>query len=130
LSITLIGIEGEQLARKIIREHFKVFDIQQLDWLVHKNGRYYAIEVKHKEMFKPPPFKGQGLNISQIERRISLYKDTGIRCLLLVIEKDSNGVYWQWLDILETTEYFDTKNKVRIYNISNFIKLKGDVRCG
>jgi hypothetical protein len=124
MSITQIGIEGEQLARKIIQQYFGAKDIQQIDWLVHKNRIWYAVEVKHKEMFMPPPFEGQGLNISQIKRRTELYKETGIRCLLLVINKNTGKVYWQWLDILESTEYFDTRNGVRIYNIQNFKKLK------
>jgi hypothetical protein len=127
MSITQIGIEGEQLARKILNEHFKVYDIQQLDWLVHKDSKWYAVEVKHKEMYVPPPFKGQGLNVSQINRRMQLYKETGIRCLLLVIDKSTKEIYWQWLDILEETEYHDTRNKVRIYNIKNFKKIKA--RC-
>jgi len=124
MSITEQGRQGEIIARKILKEIFKVDKIFQADWLVNAKGIWYVIEVKHKELFKPPPFYGQGLDIRQVKARMNFYKDAGIRCLFLVIEKPSNEVFWQWLDILETTKYFDTKNNIRIYDINNFNKCK------
>ncbi len=78
------------------------------------------IAVKHKEMFNPPPFQGQGLDIRQVRARMAFYKDTGMRCLFLVIDASTGMQYWQWLDELENTKYFDTRNSVRIYNVSQF----------
>lgn len=60
MSITEIGREGEVLARKILKS-WNVDDIFQADWMIRKNGKWFVVEVKHKEMFKPPPFYGQGL---------------------------------------------------------------------
>lgn len=120
MSITIDGINGEKMARAILKDVFKVENIFQLDWIVYKNGIYYAVEVKHKELFMPPPFIGQGLDIRQVKARTQLYKDKDIRCLFLVISKQEEKVYWQWLDILEQTKYFDTKNKIRVYDIKEF----------
>lgn len=126
MSILEQGIEGEKLARIILKDKFKVDNIFQADWIVLKDNKYYVIEVKHKQLFKSPPFDGQGLDIRQVNIRIKFYKDTGIRCLFLVIDKDTERTYWQWLDVLEHTEYFTTKNNIRIYNITKFI----DISCG
>ena len=128
MSITQDGIDGEKLARKILQKIFGIYDIQQADWLFQKDNQWYAVEVKHKEMFTPPPFKGQGLNIAQVERRIRLYRDTGIRCLLLVIDKTTGEIFWQWLDQLENSKYFDTKNKVRIYDICSYHKITANAQ--
>jgi hypothetical protein len=124
MSITLQGLEGEKIARLILKEKFKVNNIFQADWLVKKDNKWYVIEVKYKELFKPPPFWGQGLDIRQVKARLEFYKDTGIKCLFLIITKPNNEIYWQWLDVLNKTEYIDTKNKIRIYNIKEFCKLK------
>ena len=122
MSINDIGKVGEKLARTILKEWFSVDGIFQADWIVEKNGAYYVVEVKHKEMFSPPPFAGHGLDIRQVKARMKFYKDKDIRCLFLVIDLDGT-VYWQWLDVLEKTSYFDTKNGVRIYNIEHFAKM-------
>lgn len=129
MSITEVGRQGERLARLILKNIFKIKDIFQADWLVKVNGAWYVIEVKHKELYKPPPFCGQGLDIRQVIQRMKFYKDTGIRCLFLIIERPSNDIYWQWLDILEETEYFDTKNEIRIYNIECFKKVNKRLRA-
>ncbi|MFA5351563.1 MAG: hypothetical protein WC357_09595 [Candidatus Omnitrophota bacterium] len=60
MSIMEIGRQGEKIARNILKDIFKVDDIFQADWLVKAKGVWYVVEVKHKELFKPPPFHGQG----------------------------------------------------------------------
>ena len=122
MSITDIGREGEKLARIILKEKIKVDGIFQADWIVRKDGRYYCVEVKHKDRFKAPPFDGHGLDVRQVNARMAFYMDTGIRCLFLVIDTD-NTVLWQWLDVLEDGNKFTTKNGVRIYDIKGFKKL-------
>ena len=119
MSITEIGRDGERLARIILKDICKVDGIFQADWLVEKNGKYYVVEVKHKEMFKAPPFDGHGLDIRQVRARMRFYSITGIRCLFLVIDMDGQ-IYWQWLDALEEGQKFDTKKGVRIYSIDGF----------
>lgn len=118
MSITTDGIEAEKKARLFLRNK-GLKNIQQLDWLLKKDGKYYAIEVKHRELFEPPPFWGTGLDIRQIKLRKQLYDDLGIDTILMVFVGDI--VYWQILfSVLEKTEYFDTRNNIRIYNIDEF----------
>ncbi len=123
MSINDIGKEGERQARIILKEWFGVDRIFQADWLIEKNGKWFVVEVKHKEMFTPPPFYGHGLDIRQVVHRMKFYRDKDIRCLFLVIDMDGT-VYWQWLDVLEQTKYHDTRNKVRVYDIQYFHKLE------
>lgn len=122
MSINDIGKEGERIARDILKDCFHVDDIFQADWLINKNGTWYVVEVKHKEMFSPPPFYGQGLNAYQADMRIRFWHETGIRCLFLVIDSTTEEIYWGWLDELEQTQYFQTRNGIRIYNIAHFHK--------
>lgn len=119
MSITEVGRKGEQIARDILKNRFKVDGIFQADWMVMKDGKYYVVEVKHKEMFKAPPFDGHGLDIRQVMAREEFYKRTGIRCLFLVIDM-SGVVYWQWLDVLEGKRKFTTRNVIRVYALEGF----------
>lgn len=55
MSIAEQGRQGEALARTILKnEGFDV--VLQADWVVTRNGKWYLVEVKHKEMFDPPRF--------------------------------------------------------------------------
>lgn len=121
MSITEAGIAAEKKARRFLNS-IGIKNIQQLDWLVKIKDTYYAIEVKDRELFKPPPFIGTGLDISQLKRRCQLYLDKKIDTILLVFDKDTDFVYYQKLSILEKTVYFDTKNGIRIYDINEFIQ--------
>ena len=127
MSINDIGKVGEGMARLILKRWMKVDGIFQADWMVKKNGVYYVVEVKHKEMFKSPPFDGHGLEIRQVNARMMFMEETGIRCLFLVIDM-SGRVYWQWLDKLEAGKHFDTKNGIRVYPIENFRRMHKRVR--
>ena len=121
MSINDIGKEGERLARNVLIDRFKVDGIFQADWMVERNGHYFIVEVNHKDMFKAPPFDGYGLDARQVKSRMRFFRATGIRCLLLVIDMRGR-IFWQWLDILEKGEKFDTKRGMRIYHIKNFVK--------
>jgi|WetSurMetagenome_2_1015567.scaffolds.fasta_scaffold562686_2 hypothetical protein len=121
MSITLQGIEGEKKARLFLQDIVKTKSMFQLDWLFEYRGSYFCLEVKNKELFKPPPFYGHGLDVRQILTRLKFYKKTGIRCLFLVF--DSNNTYYQWLDVLDNTRHFTTINNIRIYNIDYFKKI-------
>lgn len=127
MSINDIGKEGEKMAREILKNRFHVDAIFQADWLINKNGVWYVVEVKHKQMFTPPPFYGQGLNTYQADMRIRFWQETGIRCLFLVIDAETGSVYWQWLDKLQETKYHETRNGIRIYDIDEFVKLRDKV---
>lgn len=119
MSITTEGIEAERKARDWLRKH-KIYNLQQIDWLFKYKNKYYIVEVKIKELFQPPPFLGTGLDIKQLELRKQLYNDLNIDTLLLVFDKNINKIYYNYLSKLEQTEYFDTKNGIRIYKIDNF----------
>ena len=119
MSINDIGKEGERLARTVLIDRFKVDGIFQADWIVEKNDTYYVVEVKHKEMFKAPPFDGHGLDIRQVKSRMKFFRKFNIRCLFLVIDM-TGKVFWQWLDVLEQGRKFDTRKGVRIYAIEGF----------
>lgn len=120
MSINDIGKEGERMARLILKNTFKVDSLMQADWMCEKDGTWYCVEVKHKEPFEPPPFKGHGLQAYQADMRMRFYKEMKIRCLFLVVDMDGT-IYWQWLDELEKTEYFTTRNGIRIYDIKHFV---------
>ena len=112
------GIEGERwFIEKMIEKGIPVF---QPDAITLENGKYIINEIKRQSYFKKPPFDGHGLPKWQIEARIKFWKTTGIRVRLLI--KDNNIIYYQWLDILEEGEYFDTQGnkKRRIYPLISF----------
>lgn len=117
------GIIAEKKARLWLKEK-GINNLQQLDWLFKskKDDKYYCVECKSRELFKPPPFYGTGLDIVQLKLRHQLLNDLGIDTILLVFEKDTNNIYWQFLSKLEKGKHIDTKNKIRIYDINNFIK--------
>lgn len=120
MGIQAVGIEAEQWALEMFRKKgIKVF---QPDGISLENGAYVLNEVKHQEQYNAPPFDGHGLPLWQVKARMDFYNQTGIRCRLIVKEKDKDIVYWQWLDDLEAIEYFDTKGMKprRVYNLEFF----------
>lgn len=121
MSITEEGIEGERLARIILIKYgFQLFGG---DWIIKSiQGKYYLVEIKHKsECFRSPPFDGHGLDKYKIIIREQFRKDTGIRTILLIIDKEQKKVFWNFLDILEKGDYFKTKNNIIIYPLGNFL---------
>ena len=118
MSITECGIEAEKKARILLKSHG--WQIQQADWIGRKNNKWLVFEIKQRELFKPPPFTGTGLDKTQIFLRNLLLEDLGLRTMLIVFEKDTENIYCQYLDVLEKGNHFDTKNKIRIYPIENF----------
>lgn len=122
MGITKQGIEGEQMLFKLLRD--KSIKFFQPDAIGYKDGKYNLYEVKHQAMFKKPPFDGHGLPKWQVEARLKFQKDTTIRCVFVVFDSEDGNVYYQYLDVLEECEYFDTKGLKprRVYNIKYFIK--------
>lgn len=114
------GIEGEQwLLKEFIRKGIKCF---QPDAISLENGEFIINEVKYQERFTPPPFEGHGLPKWQVETRIGFWRITGMRIRLIIKEKRGEKTYWQWLDILESGIFLDTKGVKprRIYPLGNF----------
>jgi len=110
----------EHKARLILKQ--KGYILQRPDWVAKRNDKYIIIEVKERELFKPPPFSGTGLDINQLNLRMQLLKDLSLRTFLMVFERNSSNIYGQFLDILELGKHKDTKNKIRIYPIENYNK--------
>lgn len=113
------GIQAERLGRLFLMD-MGIHNLQQIDWLFKFNGKYYAAEIKSRELFNPPPFLGTGLDITQLNLRKQIFDDLCIDTYLIVFEKDTERTYWQRLSVLESGEYFDTRNGIRIYPITNF----------
>ena len=111
------GIEAEKKGRLFLKSK-GMHNLQQIDWLFKYNDQYFAAEIKHRELFEPPPFFGTGLDLSQLKLRKQLYEDLGIDTYLIVFVGDT--VYSERLSVLEKGEYFDTKNGIRIYDIKSF----------
>lgn len=117
MSITEQGRIGEQKAREFLKRHgYALFEI---DWIAEKDGRCLQIEVKHKDAFEPPPFKGHGMEVWKVKRRLRFEEDFGIKAYLLVFDTDGS-IYGQYLFKLESGEHFDTRKGIRIYIIDSF----------
>lgn len=122
MGITEEGIQAEQwLLKFFIDKGIKCF---QPDAISLEDGEYVLNEIKHQEFYESPPFDGHGLPLWQIESRVNFYIKTKIRCRIVIIEKISNNIYSQWLDVLENGEFFDTKGQKprRVYPIESFKK--------
>jgi len=122
MSITEAGIEAEKKARLLLKK--RGWQVQQLDWIGKEENQWVIFEIKNRELFSPPPFLGTGLDKSQLFLRNELLKDLGLRTMLVVFVKDTDDVYFQYLDVLEKGKYFDTKNKIRIYPITSYNHIK------
>lgn len=128
MSLNEDGIIGEGLARKLILRRCNPDILFGADWIFKRKSKWYLVEVKYKEMFESPPFDGQGTDIKQIISRLQFQKDTNIRCIFLALDKITKKAYWNYLDDLEKTKYFDTKNGARIYNIKYFKEIKWEIK--
>lgn len=116
------GIKAEKLGRNWLISK-GLYNHQQLDWIYRTDaGKYGIIEVKSRELFKPPPFWGTGLDKRQIDLRQQLYKDLGMQTILLVFESGTKNIYWQSLQKLLKGESFRTRNNIIIFPIENYNK--------
>jgi hypothetical protein len=108
------------MGREFLVRHGK-YCHQQIDWIVKHDGEYFCVEVKNRELFNPPPYYGTGLDIRQIELRRIIFNDLKIDTMLLVFT--DTDIYYQWIfKTLENGVYFNTKNNIRIYELSQFNK--------
>ena len=118
------GIIGEQKLFKLLKE--KGYDFFQPDAIGTKNNKLYLFEVKYQKRFKAPPFDGHGLPKWQVDKRLEFEKKTGIKAILVIFDKETNEVFWQYLSALENDVKFDTRGKHprRIYPIDNFVLIE------
>jgi hypothetical protein len=117
------GFEGESRIRDIFLN--KKIPFMQVDLMFYYKNQWCIAEVKTQEKFLAPPFDGHGLPPYQLDRRMQLYKDTGIIPYLIINCLTDDCVYIETLENLLKGEYFETKgNKKRIiFNIDSFKKL-------
>lgn len=121
MSIEISGRYAEKMSRIFLKK--MGYQIFQADWIAHKdNDNYILVEVKHQEIFEPPPFRGHGLPLWQVKARLKFQKETGVVAILLILDMLTKKWYWQRLDRLESGEYFDTigLSPRRIYKLNNF----------
>ena len=103
------GLEGEKVIRDfLIKKGIHFF---QADLIFKKNEKWYLGEVKHQEIFEPPPFYGHGLPLWQIEARLNFQKEKGIRIILFIVDKKTNIIYWQFMDLLIKGKYIQTQGE-------------------
>lgn len=121
MGITEEGIKAERWFLETAMLSVPVF---QPDAITFEKGKYIINEVKHQSHYKTPPFDGHGLPPNQVSARMEFYFTTGIRCRLIVLEKDTNIVYYQWIDILENGESITTSGikSRKIYPLKSFFK--------
>jgi len=114
------GLKGE----KIIRDYFKQNKINffQVDLMAKIENQWNLIEVKRQDIFEPPPFYGHGLPKWQIDARLKFQEETGIDAILYVIDKQTNIIYYQYMDLLLKGKQFQTNGlKPRIiFTLENF----------
>lgn len=119
-----VGFEGEG----IIRDYLKTVPdctFGQIDLVAKIKGKWYSFEIKHQDIFEPPPFAGHGLPPWQVKFRLRMYKDCGIIPLFYVVDKKTGVIYYNSLIELEKGKSFLTKTgKRKIYHINNFKILK------
>lgn len=118
------GLEGEN----IIRNYFKKRGIKhmQVDLIfIGKDGKYKLAEIKHQEIYEPPPYHGHGLPKWQIEARLEFEKVTGIEAWLFIIDKITKEIYYQSLSKLDSGKKYDTNGTSprRIYPIESYLIL-------
>lgn len=120
MRLTEQGIIGEQKAREYLKS--KGYSLFEIDWIAEKDGECIQVEVKHKEAFEPPPFKGHGMEVWKVNRRLEFENKYGIKAYFLIFDIDGT-TYGQYLSELEKGKHFDTRNGIRIYDIEGFNKL-------
>ena len=117
MGVTEDGIKGEQLLFKWLKS--RSVDFFQPDAI----GGDIVYEAKHQERFKKPPFDGHGLPYWQVRARLKFAGKKNMRAMLVVFDKETDEVFYQYFDVLEAGRYYDTRgNKPRrIYPLTSFI---------
>ena len=118
------GLKGEDRIRNILINlgiHFF-----QADLLFSYQDKWYLGEIKHQEAFEPPPFRGHGLPNWQIDARLEFQKQFGIRAVLFIVEKKTDEIYYQFLDVLMAGEKYQTNgySPRMIFPIKNYKRFK------
>jgi hypothetical protein len=122
------GENGEIFAKKFFKD--KLYGKNWCpDFITTVKGVTFIVEVKNKPFYTSPPFDGHGLEIKEIEDRMNFFNITKIRTILFIIEyregypTEQSKIWYQYLDVLEKTKYYDTKiSPIRVYNLKYFFE--------
>lgn len=99
-------------------------------WGRKASGEYHFFEVKSQEAFEPPPFRGHGLPVWQVEKYLRMERDLGVIWHLVVLDIGDGVAYHQRLAVLDAGKSIETpRNPRRIYPLSAFKVLFDDWRA-
>ena len=86
LNIHDIGVQGEYEIAQILKAN-GICHIRKPDFCVFIRNQWFAIEVKNKEPFEPPPCYAQGIPQTQYGNDMNM-THLGLPCILIVRGKD------------------------------------------
>ena len=104
MAIQQDGIIGEKLAMDFL--HKKGLKVFQPDVIAHNEKMYMIGEAKFKHEQEFDGVVGHTIPYRQVKARLEAYKDTGLRCMFIVFDKDEPVVYYEWLDFLYRPGYY------------------------
>jgi hypothetical protein len=107
------------------------YAIFQADWIATApDGDCFVVEAKYQERFTPPPFAGHGLPPHQVEARLAFQAAYGIRTLLLIFDKQTGEIFYEWLDVLDAGPQHQTNGNHprRIYPLESFRQGRGQTQ--
>jgi hypothetical protein len=115
------GIHGEAVIRDMFAQ--KKIPYMQIDALFYWQDKWNSAEVKTQERYTNPD--GHGMPIWQVERRIELFKSTGIVPWLFVVEKDTGLIFYERINVLEDKGRLKVTVKAKrvIWPIEHFIEI-------
>lgn len=118
MGITEEGIAGEQMLFKWLENRgIKFFQPDAI-------GGNIVYEAKHQERYEAPPFDGHGLPHYQVRARMEFAEKKNMRAMLVVFDKATDEIFYQYFDVLEKGEHHDTHGAKprRIYPLTSFMK--------
>ena len=106
-----IGYQGEEIIRKFLAS--LEYPYMQADLLFKGKESWLLAEIKRQSSFKSPPFDGHGLPEWQIKKRLLFQKETGIRAIFFVVDKETEIIYYNYFDELynDQKQRFNTNGK-------------------
>lgn len=118
----------EHKARKIFsKENQKHFSP---DWIVwNENNKLEFIEIKDKPKFTAGSnfeYDAHGLDYRQFKNYMDCYNKLGIKTKLIIFDEEDGCIYWQYINILNTTpvekKFYLEKSKIIIFSLEYFEK--------
>jgi len=121
--------QSDDMARQWLQA--RGYAVFQADWIATPpSGDSFVVEAKYQERFTPPPFAGHGLPPHQVKARMAFQAAHGIRTLLLVFDKQTAEIFYEWLDVLDAGPQHQTNglHPRRIYPLESFRVGRGPIQ--